>query len=516
MNAPHNPFSWNSTTPDLCYGRDALLSELLSGLPGSPRQFFGIAGARRMGKTTLLRRVESELRAGVAQWRASGLFVIPIYVDGLVLPRPLTMSDVWAYVFQEIQQALATPTFRVEGVLDFRAFIDVLRHTLPALAERCRIIVMFDEFEPIVVCDWASAFLGQWRTLLSNTPGVSEYFTAVFAGAREMALLRRDVGSPLKDILEWRNLTALDYEAACQLMQEPLGREWPEAFLRKAFEETGGHPMLLQYLMQHVCLRPVEVSRASLEEAVSVFSSQRRWQFSEWWTRYCTPTAQRVYMRLREDGTVLSLRELSREFGMDETSDALEILQHVGLVVLEDDGFAVRYSGEMFRRWYRAYGTLSDSPMHDPELQARLMAVGSELADKYVSAWKIYQAELPNYSGAIGEMRDTLTLLLDKVASEEAVSAQASFKLEAGQHRPTRRQRVRFIARQQHGNEHSKEISSDLDLLETSCDQVAAMVTRAYRGASGLTHTVATREMAYRALKQWDGILAQLVLDQKP
>jgi len=89
-----NPYAWNTVDPELCYGRDKLLSELLSGLPGSPRYSFGLTGGRRMGKTTLLRRVEEDLRAGIAQWQTGGLLVIPIYVDGLSLPRPLAASDV--------------------------------------------------------------------------------------------------------------------------------------------------------------------------------------------------------------------------------------------------------------------------------------------------------------------------------------------------------------------------------------------------------------------------------------
>lgn len=326
-----------------------------------------------------------------------------------------------------------------------------------------------------------------------------------------MAALRRDIGSPLKDILEWRNLRTLDYEEACQLMQRPVGHEWPDPFLHRAYAETGGHPMLLQYVMQRVCMSSTTAPEQSLDEAVSLFSRQRRWQFGEWWTRYCSPTAQRVYSRLPDDGSALPLRALSREFGHDEANDALEVLEHVGLVTADDDGFALRYSGEMFRRWYRVFGTMADSPMRDPQLQARLAAIGVELADKYVSGWKIYQADLPNYSGAVGEMRDILTLLLDTIAPDEEVTAQPSFKLEVDQRKPSRRQRVRFAARQQYSSEHSKEIASDFDLLETSCDQLAEMVTRAYGTASGLTHTTATRERAYRALTQWDAILAQLL-----
>lgn len=507
----NNPYAWNIVNPELCYGRDGLLGELLGGLPGSPRYSFGLAGGRRMGKTTLLRRVELDLRAGIEQWRAGGLLVVPIYVDGLVLPRPLDASDIWAYMLAELQSVLPDQPLQVSAPPDFGTFKAIVKPVLINLPQRTRIIVMFDEVEPIIVCDWAPGFLGQWRALLSNTPDLSEYFTAVFAGACEMAVMQRDVGSPLKDILEWYNLRSLEYEDACRLMQEPIGTEWPESFLQQSYRETGGHPMLLQYVMQHVCEAAPTEAVQSLEQAVARFGRERRWQFGEWWERYCTPIAQRIYSRLPDDGSTLPLRTLTREFGLNEANDALEILQHVGLVAAEEEGFAFRYSSEMFRRWYRVYGTLSESPLHDPELYARFARISPEIAAKYLSAWKIYQRDIPNYSGVLVELRGILEDLADTYAPNDQVQSETGFKLETGRQEPTLRQRVRYMARKLYDVEQTKEVVSDFNLWEISCEQIAQVATMAHRSASGMAHDTATREMAYRALKQWDGILAQLV-----
>jgi hypothetical protein len=507
-----NPYAWNVVNPSLCYGRDGLLNELLSGLPGSPRYSFGLAGGRRMGKTTLLRRVEAELQAGTEQWRAGGLLVIPLYVDGLVLPRPLSASDVWGYLLNELRYVLPEIPVAAEPV-DFTEFKLIAQPVLTNLEKRPRIIVILDEIEPIAVCDWAMGFLAHWRALLSNTPGLSEYFTVVFAGAHELSILQRDVGSPLKDIMEWRSLRNLEFEDACRLMQEPIQHEWPPSFLERVYLETGGHPMLLQYFMQHVCMNPFEEAEQYLDSIARKFEHERSWQLGEWWGRYCTTTAQRVYKRLPDDGSATSLRTLTHEFGLGEANEALEVLQHIGLAEAEDDGFAFRYTGEMFRRWYRIYGTLAETPQHDPMLYERLSAVQPRLADKYLSAWQIYQTDLPNYSGAVSEIRDTFTLLLDEIAPEDQVMAAANFRLEPNRERPTRRQRLRYAARQRYSRERTQEITSDFDLLETTCDQLAQLASGAYRSASGMAHTTATRERAYRTLKQWDSILAQLVPD---
>lgn len=512
-----NPYVWNAVDPEICYGRDELLRNLFSGLAGNPRYSFGLAGGRRMGKTTLLRRVQRDLLKSMAQLRDTGLLVIPIYVDGLTLPRPLAANDIWELLFREMQSALPEPP-RTLTQPDFEAFKNAASVALSDLEEQPRVIVMFDEVEPIMICDWADAFLSHWRALLSNTPRLSEWFTAVFTGAREMEALRRDIGSPLKDILEWRNLRSLTYQDSCRLMQEPIDHQWDSTFLKYLYRETGGHPMLLQYAMQHVCLRWPEAkgrltTRQLAERIVEKFARERGWQFGQWWERYCSTSAQRVYTRLYHAGGVVQLQSLVHEFGLEDSNDAVEILQHVGLVKEEnsDARFGFRCAGDMFRRWYGRYGALADAPAHDPELHARLVAVGTVPADKYLSAWRIYQEKMPNYSGAVGELRDTLTLIIDSIAPIENVQAEPNFQLEHGRTRPTRRQRVHYAARKQQSRERAKEIASDVDLVETLSDQLAHVVTDSYRRASGQVHTTATRVQAYQALKQWESIFAQLL-----
>lgn len=374
----------------------------------------------------------------------------------------------------------------------------------------------------MLVCeDWADGFLANFRALLSNTPGLSECMTTVFAGAREMALLQRDITSPLADIIEWRNLRVLDFEDACRLMQEPSGLEWSDAFLERVYRQSGGHPMLLQYIMQYVCSDSLEMAEQLLANAVETFAREHQRQFSQWWSRYCSADARRVYARLPDDGSLLALRQLTREFGSTSANEALAILEHVGLAIADEERMAFRYSGEMFRAWYRAYGRydLEALSRHDPDIYARLRTVKELLGDKYLSAWKIYEnPELPNYSAAIGEMRETLTQLLEIVAPRADVEAEPGFTLERDQKTPTRRQRIRYAVRQMYSKDRAKEIASDYSLLEVEwerlehfAEHLPQLVGRAYSTASGMTHTTGTREQVYQALKQWDAILAYLL-----
>ena len=78
MRAPANPYRWNVVNPSVFFGRRALAGELVDRLIGGER--FAVTGGRRMGKTTLLRKVEAGLR-GFGDGEDRGLRVLPIFVD---------------------------------------------------------------------------------------------------------------------------------------------------------------------------------------------------------------------------------------------------------------------------------------------------------------------------------------------------------------------------------------------------------------------------------------------------
>ena len=106
-----------------------------------------------------------------------------------------------------------------------------------------------------------------------------------------------------------------------------------------------------------------------------------------------------------------------------------------------------RRLGNMFNRWQQEFGSLKPSLLHDPNIFERLRSLDKSFAIKYASAWAIAASELPNYSGAVGEIRDFITLTLGKLAPDSKVTAEANFKYETGQKRPTRRQKARFVSR---------------------------------------------------------------------
>ena len=410
----NNPYSWNSVNPDLCYGRDGLLSEMLSGLPGSPRFSFGLAGGRRMGKTTFLRRIQKELSSSIDQWRQGGLIVVPVYIDGLALPETFTPSYIWTLIAQEIARVLDFE--KISSSLEFDTFKATLQSPLINSSLRPRIIVLFDEVERIVAAEGSRSFFNHWRALLNNSPDLSEYFTAVFSGAREMAILRQEGwGSPLKDILEWRNLQVLEYEDSCRLMQKPIKQEWPENILRLIYEESGGHPMLIQYIMQYICSSSEADTESAVRKAVNKFSKERSWQFSEWWNKYCDQKSQQIYAFLPDDGSPIPLAEITREFGDYVVDTSKEVLKHVGLITEEDDGYLIRYTGKMFRRWYNEHKLLSGSLTHKTTMYSQLSNLaGPAAAQEYVNAWNMFRENIiDNQPMALEKMRNIFEQVLD-------------------------------------------------------------------------------------------------------
>lgn len=507
-----NPYVWNAINIALFYGkkRENLLNEMIDGLAIKSRRSFGIVGSRRIGKTTLLRRLEQHLKQNSSQWQNSGLFVIPLYIDGLTLSRSLTAEDVWTKILQQLALALPDQLPQISELVTFETFKQYLQPILSSFPATPRIIVLFDEIEPITVCEWSIEFFGHWRSLLSNTPELQNFFTAVFSGAREMAQLQQDVCSPLRNVLTWRTLQVLDFEDSCSLMQNPIDVRLNEDFLIYVYVETGGHPMLIQYVMQNICdnFCDPHISQQDLKDMMQQFEGDLAWQFEEWWNRYTSSTARRIYAMMPDDTTTLSRRQIVQECGFSEARAALDILQHVGLVVAEDDGMAFRYIGEMFRRWYRLNGQPEYMFEHDPDVYGCIQNYGQAIADRYLSAWRICQKDLPNYSGAVVEIRETVTLLLEALAPKVDVMSEPGFKFESGEKQPTRRQRVRYIVRKQYTGSIPAEIESDYMLWETLLSQ---LFVDAHKTASNLTHTMANRERAFEILKRWDAILKQLL-----
>ena len=359
-----NPYTWTKPTPELFYGHERrdLAMEMcrsLGGTKGHPLTSYSLIGGRRMGKTTMLRYIESNLREDV-QEEASHWLVVPVYLDGLSFPHSAQPSDIWVAIHQSVVSALPNLTHAGPPPRDFDSFKQSIEAVLTQSTSFVRIVTLFDEIEQLVDYVWTDTFLNNLRTLISNAGELSDHFSFVFAGAQELYNLQDDWTSPLHNVLTPRYLRVLDFEDCRLLMKEPVNYyNWSTAFLRQAYQESGGQPMFLQYLMQKVCGLSFEIGENALSEAVRMFEQeQSRQLFPGWVDRYFSSELMKVYEALNDDGSYVSRSELNqrlRSIPLGTVGDALITLDYMGLIVIENDGLGVRYAGELFRRWYNQY-----------------------------------------------------------------------------------------------------------------------------------------------------------------
>ena len=98
----------------------------------------------------------------------------------------------------------------------------------------------------------------------------------------------------------------------------------------------------------------------------------------------------------------------------------------------------------------------------------------------------LYTADRLSYRGTAAEFREALRETLDHLAPDDAVTAQAGFRLEEGQTRPTMKQKVRFVLSSRGRNKTQRDAAEKTLRL---AEELAGDVMRAvYNRASVATH----------------------------
>jgi len=291
---------------DLVYGRDELLGSLLSDL-GSGRSV-ALVGGRKIGKTTVLRKLEIEILSYLASGNRDHT-LIPAYVDTLALAHPTSQFSIYFEILRELEKNLAVAGLNFsllkrfesgvrERGLEFSTFRASLLACVREItnSRKVRFAVLLDEVEPITQSAWSSGFFGNWRHLISNDPEISPWVTAIFSGAKEMSALSSDIGSPIANVLSLRMLGPLSWPASRALVNEPTKNELPPIIARRIFSLTGGHPFLIQFLMQQVCNFAAGGAEEMVDKANGAFFETQSGQFSSWWNDRFSEDDRRVYL----------------------------------------------------------------------------------------------------------------------------------------------------------------------------------------------------------------------------
>jgi hypothetical protein len=359
-----NPYDPHRVDISLFYGRNQLLSDLKSDVTAG--RSCAVVGGRRIGKSTVLRKLEQILTQALTTNLHDGLMIIPIYLDLLSIPIAESSRPIYAAILSSMFACLTglrllNPRYGADMTRlaqfpgeESRVFKEILVGWLEILPPTClvRFAVLFDEVEPIARSSWGNGFFSNWRSLLNNTPELYRNVCAVFAGAKEMNALCEDVGSPLANVLVWRALTLFDWTDTYRLIQEPTGRRVRDHLVRKLFVLTGGHPFLVQFLMQRICEHDGSCTQQVVDDATGAFLSSHTHVFSNWVSHF-DHADRSAYVFLASKLRPQAKRELIQLVGDVAATNALSVLCHTGVASKRVSRTEVyRVQGTLFRDWF--------------------------------------------------------------------------------------------------------------------------------------------------------------------
>lgn len=221
----------NPTTPRMFYGRESEAATVQRTLASNS---VAILGSRRIGKTSLIRRLREELRNSNFQ---------PYFADCQTVRTWQDFAD------------LARRAWDVELSGDFKpSHLDDLIGQLQDRGDG-QVVLILDEIDQLI--DWdqqheedlvPEAFFRSCRAI--SQAGAAQF---VFSGERRIAYRLWDAQSPHWNFCRALQLTQLDRPDAISLLTEPLRTMNirlvdPDAIADLTWERTSGHPQIVQFL----------------------------------------------------------------------------------------------------------------------------------------------------------------------------------------------------------------------------------------------------------------------------
>lgn len=322
-----SPYILNNATPArMFYGREREAATVLQTVPTNS---VALLGSRRIGKTSLIRRLQEEL--GKARFQ-------PFFGDCQTVRTWSDFAD------------LARRNWQVDLPTEFRP--NHLADMVAQLAARGegQVIIILDEIDQLL--DWdqnhamdsvPEAFFRACRSLSQEG---SAHF--VFSGERRIANRLWDPQSPHWNFCREIQLTQLDEAAAIALLVEPLQAMNIEIverteFDREAWERTSGHPQIVQFLGDRLVRSLDErLDRRSLQlQVADIISITETFEFAEhylktYWgqaTAFEKAVSRAVAGGCSTSAEVLAqLTEFPDDSGPDALFGALRMLQLYGII----------------------------------------------------------------------------------------------------------------------------------------------------------------------------------------
>lgn len=240
------------------FGREQEIARILA----NPDTNHAILGIRRIGKTSLLRESERLLReretgAQVIYLECSDMLSVDDYVREVVRklnPRELPRLGMQKYVFF------------------FPNFLERM-----SKANKAKIIFLLDEIDNLVIMQ-----RGNWELFrmlrASSNKGACQY---ILAGFREAMREHYDIDSPFFNFAQEIRLNEFTQKQARSLIVTPMENlrvkiKSEEEVVSRIYEETAGHPNLIQYYCMILLRRLDETGQREIrpESLLDVYSDE--------------------------------------------------------------------------------------------------------------------------------------------------------------------------------------------------------------------------------------------------
>jgi hypothetical protein len=293
-------------------------------------------GGRGMGKTALA--MELQKRLAVDKTKVVHLIRNPARDAGLLL--------------SQIELLLGLPLNPIQPVESIVQAIEAL--------DCSRVVLLLDEIDGLIASNSGCDLLENLRAAYEHLGG--RLGIVIFGGSRLRDLLSSEA-SPFLRTAQWTPLVGLSLMETASLIREPLNLLVPDPLVETIWEQTGGHPLLLQMLME----RAVELGSDPALRLHGALHDDRIEQqlaatiFPIWWDNL-TPRGQSVYRTLLGLRRPLERQEWARVFGNGPDA-VVEILKTTG--VARVDGGQLLPRGELFRAWLQQNHPVADAKSYD-------------------------------------------------------------------------------------------------------------------------------------------------------
>jgi type II secretory pathway predicted ATPase ExeA len=306
-------------------GRSVELDELRGSIVTGRNALAAVMGGRGIGKTALAARLRKDLAGN----------------DDLVV-RVVERVD------PEPGKFVGQLERRLGASIDPVLFIDDLVRAVQAQNGR-RVVLLLDEIDELIGSEEGHNLLSNLRIgyeMLGGTLAV-----VVFGGSRLRQLLTSGV-SPFLRTARWYCLAGLSLSETTALVNEPLSLHVPPEAIEALWDQTGGHPLLLQAVMELAVDAAASSDRQIVDELqmalvdVTMRVLEPR-VFPIWWDNL-TERGQRSYRTLSGMKAPLARHEWAAHLGNDPDG-VVEILRSTGVARVEGGRLLARSA--LFCEW---------------------------------------------------------------------------------------------------------------------------------------------------------------------